>query len=95
MISLNAKPRTDVGRKTNSGRWQGLIPAVVYGPGVKNASISVDEKEFIKVFRKAGESSLVEITIEGGKEKRPVLINEIQKDRSVILLSTLIFIKLT
>ncbi len=57
----------------------GTIPAVVYGPGEKNANIEVQEKEFIKVFRKAGESSLVELVIDG-KEKRPVLISEIQKN---------------
>ncbi len=70
MISLNAKPREEFG--------ESMIKAVVYGPGVKNANIAVDEKEFIKVFRKAGESSLVELVI--GKETRPVLVHEIQKD---------------
>ncbi len=85
MISLTAKLRQQMGKKTGEMRWNGFIPAVVYGPGVKNANISVEEKEFIKVFRKAGESSLVELKIEdpstgSGQENRPVLINEIQKD---------------
>jgi large subunit ribosomal protein L25 len=78
MFTLSAKLRNDFGRKTNTTRWQGTIPAVVYGPGVKNATIGVDEKEFIKVLRKAGESSLIELDVE--KEKRPVLIHEIQRD---------------
>ena len=65
---------------------EGKIPAVVYGPGEKNANISVDEKEFKKVLHTAGESSLVELLVEkdpsagSGQEKRPVLIHEIQKD---------------
>src|SRR6185295_18865509 len=42
--------------------------------------IEVDEKEFKKVFHQAGESSLIELTVEGEKEKRPVLVQEIQKD---------------
>ncbi len=78
MISLNATTRKAFGKKTKAIRNVGKIPAVVYGPGVKNASIEVDEREFRKVFAKAGESSLVELIIE--KEKRPVLVNEIQKD---------------
>ncbi len=69
-----------MGKKTNQLRWSGLIPGVVYGPGVKNANVAIEEKEFIKVFRQAGESSLVELIVENEKEKRPVLINEIQKD---------------
>ncbi len=56
------------------------ISAVVYGPGVKNASIIIDYKNFHKIFKQAGKSSLIELNIEGEKEKRPVLIHEIQKD---------------
>lgn len=78
MISLQAKLRNTFGKRTKNIRFQGVIPAVVYGPGEKNANIEVDEKEFIKVLRKAGESSLVELKID--KETRPVLIHDIQQD---------------
>ena len=80
MISLGAKTRKDFGKKTKLIKNNAQIPAVVYGPGVKNFSVQVDEKEFKKVFRKAGESSLIELSIEGEKEKKPVLIHEMQKD---------------
>ena len=86
MISLAAKTRTSFGKKAKSIKTQGGIPAVVYGPGVKNASIEVDQREFKKVFHKAGESSLIELQLDqdpstgSGQEKRPVLIHEIQKD---------------
>ena len=80
MISLSVKIRKDFGKKTKSLRKTDKIPAVVYGPGVKNASIVIDYKDFQKVFKKAGESSLIELDIEEEKEKRPVLIHEIQKD---------------
>ncbi len=78
MISLNAKIRKDFGSKTKSLKKRGGIPAVVYGPGVKNFSLEVDEKEFKKVLKVAGESSLVELLVDG--EKKPVLIHEIQKN---------------
>jgi large subunit ribosomal protein L25 len=78
MITLEATIRKDFGKKTKSIKSEGKIPAVVYGPGVKNISLQIDEKEFKKVFHKAGESSLVELLVE--KEKKPVLIQEIQKD---------------
>jgi len=80
MIKLNAKNRTETGRKTNSLRDSGSIPAVVYGHKIKNILLSIDYKEFQKVLREAGESSLIELNIEGDKEKRPVLVHEIQKD---------------
>jgi len=80
MISLSAKIRKDFGKKTKVLRTADRIPAVVYGPGVKNASIEIDYRDFQKVFKGAGESSLIELNIEGEKEKRPVLIHEIQKN---------------
>ncbi|OGZ68655.1 MAG: hypothetical protein A3D44_04035 [Candidatus Staskawiczbacteria bacterium RIFCSPHIGHO2_02_FULL_42_22] len=80
MINLSANIRITVGKKNASLKAAGKVPAVVYGPGVKNASLEIDEKEFKKVWLKAGESSLVELVIEGEKEKRPVLIHEIQRN---------------
>jgi len=80
MINLSAKIRQKSGRKTQLLRDSGRIPAVVYGNKIKNILIDLDEKEFLKVLKKAGESSLIELEIEGDKEKRSVLIHEIQKD---------------
>ena len=88
MIGLTAKIRKDLGKRAKSIKQAGGILAVVYGPDVKNISIQVDEKEFKKVFQKAGESSLIELSIDGekdpsassGQAKRPVLVHEIQKN---------------
>lgn len=80
MITLNVKIRDEKGRNTNKLREQGIVPAVVYGPGEKNLSLEVNEKDFMKIFKEAGESSLIELVVTSTKEKRPVLIHEIQKD---------------
>ncbi|MEK7562108.1 MAG: 50S ribosomal protein L25 [Patescibacteria group bacterium] len=78
MISLKAKIRDNKGKKSNKTREAGGIPAVVYGPGVKNISLEIDQIEFKKVFKEAGESSLIDLKLD--KENRPVLIHEIQRD---------------
>jgi large subunit ribosomal protein L25 len=80
MILLEAKIREKTGRKIEQIKQAGRIPAVVYGHKVKNINIDVDCKEFLKVFKGAGESSLFELLIDGEKDKRPVLIHEIQKN---------------
>lgn len=80
MISLLAKIRKDFGKKTKAIKNEGQIPAIVYGRGLKSALIQVDEKEFRKVFKEVGESSLVELGVEGEKTKKLVLVHEIQKD---------------
>lgn len=89
MISLKATIRNSLGKKTKLIKAAGKIPAMVYGPKEENVSLEVDEKEFKKVFRQAGESSLIELHIDKSAsakgsgvatDKKPVLINEIQKD---------------
>ncbi|MFA5947748.1 MAG: 50S ribosomal protein L25 [Candidatus Gracilibacteria bacterium] len=80
MIKLTAKIRTEKGKKTSTLKNDGRIPAVVYGHKVKNVLLDVDYKDFQKVLKEAGENSLVELDIEGDKEKRPVLIHDLQKD---------------
>jgi large subunit ribosomal protein L25 len=79
MLHLAAKIRDIFGRATDQKRKEGLVPAIVYGPKIKNLPLFVDLKEFKEVFSKAGESSLIALKIEGKKEL-PVLVHEIQKD---------------
>ncbi|SRR5258708_3596995 len=75
-ITLKAENRKVSGRKVKSLRSAGLIPANLYGKDVKSTSVTVDAKEFEKVFKKAGETSVVTVAL--GKEDRPVLIHNIQ-----------------
>ncbi|MES2623605.1 MAG: 50S ribosomal protein L25 [Patescibacteria group bacterium] len=56
----------------------GRIKAIVYGPKFPATSISVDAKEFTKLFKDAGESSV--ITLKGLDTDQDVLIHDIQKN---------------
>ncbi len=58
-------------------RSRGFIPAVIYGKGIKTEHLEVLYREFEKVFKKAGESTLVDLSI-GGKTKN-VIIQDIQR----------------
>jgi large subunit ribosomal protein L25 len=42
--------------------------------------LEINRKEFEKVYREAGESSLISLSLEGKKEEFLVLIHEIQLD---------------
>lgn len=78
-ISLQAMNRTLKGYKNFLLREQNQIPAVVYGTNISPTMISVDRNQFIKVYKEAGESSLVELSIDG-KDAMHVLIQDYQKD---------------
>jgi large subunit ribosomal protein L25 len=74
MLTLIAEPR-DMKIKPEALRANGRIPAVFYGPKEKNTPISVSTIDFIKIFKKAGESSV--IILKDGKNEHEVLIQDI------------------
>lgn len=79
MISLSAKLRKTQGKQVKNLRQKGILPAVLYGPKIKNENIEVDLKEFKKVYEEAGESTLISLEVEG-KKKYLVLIHDLDKD---------------
>jgi large subunit ribosomal protein L25 len=56
----------------------GFIPAELYGHGIPNVHISVPAKEFGKIFKEAGENTVVTLVI--GAQKHPVLIHNVQRN---------------
>lgn len=76
-FSIEVKSRKETAESTRS---QGLIPAVLYGPGTKPVSVSVNSSVFNKLYSEAGESNLVDLAVEGGKESVKVLIKDVQRD---------------
>lgn len=77
-LTLESKKRDIVGRKVKKLRDMGIIPANIYGRKVKSLAIEVSEKDFEKIFKEAGETQIVNLKV--GKDQRPVLIHNIQRD---------------
>ncbi len=73
-ISLQATVR-DPKAKAKSLRRMGIIPAVVYGHKIQNMLVQCAEREMRKALTQAGESTLVELDIEG--KKVPVLFKNV------------------
>lgn len=69
-------------KEIDGTKQEGKIPAVLYGKDINNVILWVDRKDFNKVYREAGESSLVDLVIEDGKKQEPqkVLIYDLQTD---------------
>jgi len=76
-INLQAKIREFIGKKVSQLRKQDIIPGVLYGKSITPQNISVDSKEFTKVFKKAGDNTVVDLSIDGSKEKHKVLIRDV------------------
>ncbi len=74
---LNAEKREITGRKVKKLRREGILPANLFGKGIKSQSLQVNLKEFLKVFEKVGETGLIDLAINEG-EVRPVLVGNVQ-----------------
>ncbi len=84
-MELSVHKREILGKQVKALRKQGLIPAELYGHGRENIHLTVPAKEFLRVFKKTGESSVIKIRVESEEEKAKgeelnVLIHDIQKN---------------
>ncbi len=77
MLTINALKK-DKSIKNEQLRLGGKIPAAYYGPKQESTSVVIDEVEFMKVFREAGESSIISVV--DGKDEHEALIHDIQWD---------------
>ena len=75
MISLKAKNRKEKGK--NSRKEEGLLPAVLYGPGIESISLLINKKDFDKIYKEVGET-LIDIDVDGSTYS--VLIYDTQFD---------------
>ncbi len=78
MAELIVQKREIFGKKVNSLRKENLIPAELYGHGLDNIHLSVPAKEFSKLFKEVGESTIINLNLEN--KKLPVLIHDVSTD---------------
>ncbi len=79
-VKLAAKSRDVFGRKTKKGKEEGMIPAVIYGHGIEAKSLWISNVDFLKMIKKSGESTIIELNIDKDKNPHNVIIHETQKD---------------
>jgi len=80
MLNLSAQIRNEKGKKVRGLRKRGILPAVLYGPGIKNLNLEVEKKEFEAAYKKAGSSSLISLNLKDQGKKFLVLIHSVQYD---------------
>lgn len=74
---LAVQERTIFGKKLKKLRYEGVIPANVYGPQFKSKAVTVNYKDFVKLYKKAKETAVIYLQL--AKEEIPVLIKIVQK----------------
>lgn len=75
---LSAEIRQDIGKnRSKKLREAGYLPGILYGKNEEPKTIKVETPEFLKLVRKHGFSSLIDLELEG--EVVPVIIKETQE----------------
>lgn len=76
--TLEAQPRTLVGKKVNQLRAQGIVPIVVYGPRTEPLALQVPYRPLEVALMKAGGTHLIDMQVEG--KTITVLAREVQRN---------------
>ncbi len=76
-LTLQVSKREVFGKKLKKLRREEMLPANIFGPDFKSASITVNMKDFLKVYRVAHETGVV--TLDLDKKEIPTLIKFLQK----------------
>lgn len=77
-MDLVVQTREKLGKAVKTLRRQGLVPAELYGHGIPNVHLTVQAKEFAKVFREAGANTVVNLLL--NSEKRSALVHDVKRD---------------
>jgi large subunit ribosomal protein L25 len=75
MLTLSVQERKN-DHSNETLREKGLVPAVFYGPKQGSTSIAIDSMKLARVWKEAGETTLVKLT--GAGEEIDTLIHEVQ-----------------
>lgn len=76
-IQLKTEQRDTTTRTAKPLYKAGLIPAELYGHNVDNVHLTLNQIEFEKALRKAGESTVIELLLPSG-DVRNVLIQDVE-----------------
>ncbi|MDD4358266.1 MAG: 50S ribosomal protein L25 [Candidatus Pacebacteria bacterium] len=71
--------KAELREKKENVRNEGFVPAILYGPQIKeNVLLKVDAIDFQKIYKEAGETSLIEVECDG--KKYPALLHDYEND---------------
>lgn len=77
-ITINAEKRSLTGKRVNSMRREGKLPAVMYGFGIEPTPVTLDLRDTTRKIQHLTASSLILISLDG--KEFPALIQEKQRD---------------
>jgi len=85
MLILPTRIRQILGKQVKVLRKKGILPGVLYGPKIKNLPLEIDLKEFEKLYKEAGESSLISLEVDTSTSSASTLSKDRRVDKKKFL----------
>jgi large subunit ribosomal protein L25 len=79
-IELAVAPRSILGKKVKTLRREGITPANIYGHGIPSQAVQVLTPDLTRTIRVAGRNTMLQLHVEGEKERRPVFMRTVQRN---------------
>lgn len=76
---LKVEKRKILGRKVKQLRRDGILPANIYGKKTKSLAVQVQAKDFLAVYKQAGETNIIDLAVGGETKPRAVLITNLYR----------------
>ena len=73
--AITVQPRSAHGNDVRKLRRAGKVPGVLYGQEFKGLTFEIEYNDFVKLYKEAGRTHVVEVTLEG--KKYPCLIHDV------------------
>ena len=77
-VVIEAKKRTEVGKKVKQVRKNGFIPAIIYGRDLDPMPISLERHSSTQILNKVSGSTILTVNVEG--KEHSTIIREVQRD---------------
>ncbi|MFC1847301.1 50S ribosomal protein L25 [Chloroflexota bacterium] len=77
-IELEATKRDVLGKKVRFLRRQGITPVHVFGHGIESATLQCDTAKLQRGLARAGQTGLINLTLDYEKKPRRVIVREVQ-----------------
>ena len=72
-------PREVLGKRVKRLRWEGVLPANIYGRGLESVAVQIDNREAEDLLSKHGMNALITLTVDGEGEERPTVVRSVQR----------------
>jgi len=79
-LELLVDSRTVTGKKVKALRRQGIVPAHLYGRDTESLAIQVPTRTMANLLRTAGRNAIIELQINGERDRRPVVLRGVQRN---------------